>query len=65
MSMKKWYQYRCEEAGFNDPQSAFLSPSRFATRFNAFLFRKAIEGGIHWQFTVGWSDWRAVYGKEG
>ena len=62
--MKKWYQYRCEEVQIREPNGIFLTLNklRLAKRLDLFLFRKALEGGIRWTFSVGWSDWRAIYG---
>ena len=62
--MKEWYQYRCEEAQIREPSSIFstLNKLQLAKRLDLFLFRKVLEGGICWTFSVGWSDWGAIYG---
>ena len=66
--MKKWYQYRCEEVEFPPdvlfPWDYLMFP-QYSERFKRFLYCKAIKGELFWQFTANFSDWRAVYGKDG
>lgn len=63
--MKPWYQYRCEEAGF-DSTSQSLNEVMFfkhvCERLRKFMFIQFHFGGIHWEFKAGWTDWRAIIG---
>ena len=65
--VKPWYQYRCEESGFGGAGlNLILLPDtnrNLSARLLRFLFYKVFHGGIHWQFSAGWSDWRAFYGS--
>lgn len=63
--MKQWYQYRIEEVYKIDvPDLAFLFFARsIAQRMRAFMIGKAHFGGLGWQFSAGWTDWRGIYGS--
>ena len=63
--MKPWYQYRIEEMGIDEEglQVAFIGCWVLAYRLRRFLFLKAHFGGILWQFSGGWTDWKGVYGS--
>lgn len=61
--MKSWYQFRVEEMDSTaDPIDCILS-SGISGRLRRLLLKRLFFGGLRWQYAMGYSEWRGVYGS--
>lgn len=67
--MKKWYQYRCEEAGIDDMffddrfLDKIIEKKILSGRLRQFLVCKVFTGEIYWNFKITQIDFQSFYGS--